>query len=106
MKLYSELSDCIRGKVDEFLEYAVPTGIPMNEILSDSTSTRSIIRAAEGLLYRNHPGDTDKAIKIIQWVLKQQRRFILVTAIPICKQPQMRVLILRRLAGGIAAGNS
>jgi len=81
MKPYTELSSFIRGKIDAFLESLVPTGFPMDEILGGSTSTRGIIRAAEGLLYRNNPGDESKAIEIIRWVLSQQfkKRFHLIT---------------------------
>lgn len=81
MKPYNELSPYIRGKVDEFLEYAVPTGVPVEEILGPTAFTRRLIRASEGLLYRNNPGDLEKAIKIIRWVLSQQfkNRFHLIT---------------------------
>lgn len=81
MKPYNELSPYIKGLVDEFLEYAVPTGIPIEELLSTNVATRAMIRAAGGLLYRNNPGETDKAVKIIEFVLSQQfkNRFHLIT---------------------------
>ncbi len=81
MKPYNELSPFIKGLVDEFLEYAIPTGIPIDELLSTNVETRDMIRAAEGLLYRNNPGDVDKASKIIEFVLSQQfkNRFHLIT---------------------------
>ena len=81
MKPYNELSPYIKGLVDEFLEYAVPTGIPIEELLSTNVAMRAMIGAAEGLLYRNNPGDADKAIKIIEFVLSQQfsNRFHLIT---------------------------
>jgi hypothetical protein len=72
MKSYNQLSPFIRGKVDEFLEYAVPTGVPLEELLGDNTSILSIIRAAEGFLYRDNPGDSEKAIRIIKWVMSRQ----------------------------------
>ena len=81
MKPYNQLSPYIRGIVDEFLEYAIPTGVPIKELLSTNVATRAMIRAAEGLLYRNNPGDADKAIKIIEFVLSQQfkNRYQLIT---------------------------
>lgn len=81
MRLYRELSSFIRSKVDEFLEFAVPIDAPIENILVDSVETRRLIRAAGGLLYRNHNSDTEKAIKIIRWVLSRQfkNRFHLIT---------------------------
>lgn len=69
---YQTLSPYEKQLFDVFLEDEIPTGTTVNEALTDYTSLRSKTRLAEALLFRNAAGDKEKAIIILQWILKNQ----------------------------------
>jgi hypothetical protein len=57
---------------DTFLESEVPNGIPIENTLTNDASLRSKTRVAQALLFRNTVGDKEKAVAILQWILKNQ----------------------------------
>ena len=69
---YKTLSTYQKQLFDEFLESEVPIGVQVETGLTDHTSLRSKTRVAEALLFRNSPGDKEKAVIILQWILKNQ----------------------------------
>ncbi len=69
---YQTLSPYQKQLFDVFLEDEIPTGTTVNDALTDHTSLRSKTRLAEALLFRNAAGDKEKAVIILQWILKNQ----------------------------------
>ena len=69
---YNSLSSYQKHLFDEFLESEVPVGVQVETVLTDHTSLRSKTRVAEALLFRNGLGDKEKAVVILQWILKNQ----------------------------------
>ncbi len=69
---YQTLSPYQKHLFDEFLTDEIPVGVKVESVLSDHTSLRSKTRLAEALLFRNAAGDKEKAVIILQWILKNQ----------------------------------
>lgn len=71
---YQTLSPYQKHLFDEFLADEIPTGVNVEDVLTDNTSLRSKTRLAEALLFRNATGDKENAVVILQWILKNQHQ--------------------------------
>jgi hypothetical protein len=69
---YQTLSAYQKKLFDTFLESEIPNGVATENTLTNDASLRSKTRVAQGLLFRNASGDKEKAIDILQWILKNQ----------------------------------
>lgn len=69
---YQTLSAYQKKLFDTFLESEIPQGIAIENTLTNHASLRSKTRVAQALLFRNTPGDKEKAGAILQWILKNQ----------------------------------
>lgn len=71
---YQTLSPHQKHLFDEFLADEIPSGIKVEDVLTDNTSLRSKTRLAEALLFRNATGDKENAVVILRWILKNQHQ--------------------------------
>lgn len=71
---YESLSPYQKQLFDILLEDELPSGKKVADVLTNRTSLRSKTRVAEGLLFRNKPGDKANAAEILTWILKNQYR--------------------------------
>ena len=71
---YQTLSPFHKLLFDNFVAYEWPEGKSIGEVLTNTTSLRSKTRLAEGLLFRNKPGDKEAAADILRWILSHQYR--------------------------------
>jgi hypothetical protein len=69
---YETLSAYQKKLFDTFLESEVPNRVTIENTLTNDASLRSKTRVAQALLFRNAAGDKDKAVAILQWILKNQ----------------------------------
>ncbi len=69
---YKTLSVYQKELFDTFLESEIPQGLPVENTLTNHASLRSKTRVAQALLFRNASGDKEKAIAILEWILKNQ----------------------------------
>lgn len=69
---YEDLTFTQKTLFDEFLEDQLPSGSNLSTYLNDDLSTRTAIRVASGLLFRNWDGDVENSTQIIKWVLNLQ----------------------------------
>ncbi len=69
---YQTLSVYQKKLFDTFLESEIPTGISAENSLTNDASLRTKTRVAQALLFRNVTGDKEKAISILEWILKNQ----------------------------------
>lgn len=69
---YKTLSAYQKKLFDTFLESEMPVGVTTENTLTNDASLRSKTRVAQALLFRNAIGDKEKAIIILQWILKNQ----------------------------------
>jgi len=69
---YQTLSAYQKKLFDTFLESEMPAGVSTENTLTNDASLRSKTRVAQALLFRNAIGDKEKAITILQWILKNQ----------------------------------
>jgi hypothetical protein len=69
---YQTLSPYQKNLFDDFLADEIPAGVQVEAVLTDHTSLRSKTRLAEALLFRNAAGDKEKAVIVLQWILKNQ----------------------------------
>ncbi len=71
---YEMLSPYQKQLFERFLADELPAGKNVADVLTNHTSLRSKTRVAEGLLFRNKPGDKERAAEILAWILKNQYR--------------------------------
>ncbi len=71
---YETLSPYQKQLFERFLADEIPAGKKVADVLTNHTSLRSKTRVAEGLLFRNKPGDKESAAEILTWILKNQYR--------------------------------
>ncbi|MGV9197826.1 MAG: hypothetical protein ACOC4M_03155 [Promethearchaeia archaeon] len=69
---YEDLTLTQKTVFDDYLISQIPNGSNMTTYLTDSLSTRTAVRVASGLLFRNHAGDVENATKILEWLLPLQ----------------------------------
>ena len=69
---YKTLSNYQKQLFETFLVDQIPSGVKIEDALTNNTSLRSKTRLAEALLFRNAVGDKEKAVIILQWILKNQ----------------------------------
>ncbi|GAB4038916.1 hypothetical protein [Spirosoma gilvum] len=71
---YETLSPYQKRLFEDFLADEIPTGKTVVEVLTNRTSLRTKTRLAEALLFRNKPGDKEKAAEVLTWILKNQHQ--------------------------------
>ena len=69
---YGGLTGYLQSLLQGFIVSEFPRGKTVNQIMTNESSLRSMTRLAEALLYRNEGDDTENAIKILRWILKNQ----------------------------------
>jgi hypothetical protein len=69
---YSTLSEYEKQLFDEFLNDEFAGKSSIQAVLTDDASLRTKTRTAQALLFRNNPGDIEKAQVILNWVLENQ----------------------------------
>lgn len=71
---YATLSPYEKQLFDTFLADELPAGKRVADVLTNTTSLRGKTRLAEALLFRNQPGDKEKAAEVLTWILQNQYR--------------------------------
>jgi hypothetical protein len=69
---YQTLSVYQKKLFDTFLKSEAPSNVAIENTLTNDASLRTKTRVAQALLFRNATGDKEKAIIILQWILKNQ----------------------------------
>ena len=69
---YEDLTLTQKTLFDDFLISEIPDGSNMSAYLTDTLGTRTAVRVASGLLFRNYAGDVENATKILEWLLPLQ----------------------------------